>query len=356
MRSKMKIGVYTIIANNFGAQLQAYATAKYLTEICENCKVELVWIGERHKNNFRAFVKSFLPTNIKRNKNFRNFQRLYSATRRYSCNELINIPLTYDLYVVGSDQVWNISEGIGDHLVYFLPFHTKSPKIALASSFGVSAIPATLKNKIQGYLSDFSSISVREKDGVKILADMGINADQVLDPTFWLDKNEWEKLAGDEPIIKGDYIAAIGFETSYQGPQLLMDCVKKIYGFPVIGLNTYRNFHYDIRYDTYGPKEFLNVVKFSKLVVTSSFHTLVFSLIFQKEFYLLKHTKRNSRMQNLLANLCLLERMVEGEPQNYIDKLRQKKQIDFDAVNKLILASQEETRNIINNMISRYLK
>lgn len=353
----MKIGVYTIIADNFGAQLQAYATARFLTSLCKGHEVEMVKIKEEPKGaTWKRTVKSLLPSYIKKRKAYQNFESLLPLTpKSYHANELASQPLPYDLYIVGSDQVWNISEGMGDHLVYFLPFETKSPKIALASSFGAANIPQKLRHEVAQYLSDFSAISVREADGVNILASLGIKAAQVLDPTFWIEREEWERLAGDEPIIKGDYIAAIGFETSSNQPQQLMDTARNIYDMPVIGLNTYRAFSYDKRYNSYGPKEFLNVVKFSKLVLTSSFHTIVFSMMFQKDFYLLKHSKRNSRMQNLLANFDLLDRMVDGVPDNYSELLRKKSHIDYALVYNKMMTAQQETQVMIKDIVKRYI-
>lgn len=353
----MKIGVYTIIADNFGAQLQAYATARFLTSLCQGCNVELVKIVEKPKEaTWKTVVKSLLPSYVKKRRAYYEFERLMPLTpKSYYANDLARHPLPYDLYIVGSDQVWNISEGMGEHLVYFLPFETKSPKIALASSFGAANIPQNLRNDVAQYLSDFSAISVRETDGVNILASVGIKAEQVLDPTFWIDREEWDKLAGDKPIIKGDYIAAIGFETSNDNPQKLMDSANEIYGMPVIGLNTYRAFKYDCRYNSFGPMEFLNAVKFSKLVLTSSFHTIVFSLMFQRDFYLLKHSKRNSRMQNLLANFDLLDRMVDGELESYWDLMRKKSHIDYNVVNKKVLTAQQKTQAVIKDIVRKYI-
>lgn len=353
----MKIGVYTIIADNFGAQLQAYATARFLTSLCKGHEVEMVKIKEEPKGaTWKRVVKSLLPSYIKKKKAYQDFESFLPLTpKSYHANELASQPLPYDLYIVGSDQVWNISEGMGDHLVYFLPFETKSPKIALASSFGAANIPQNLRHEVAQYLLDFSAISVREADGVNILASLGIKAAQVLDPTFWIEREEWERLAGDEPIIKGDYIAAIGFETSSNQPQQLMDTARNIYDMPVIGLNTYRAFSYDKRYNSYGPKEFLNVVKFSKLVLTSSFHTIVFSMMFQKDFYLLKHSKRNSRMQNLLANFDLLDRMVDGVPDNYSELLRKKSHIDYALVYNKMMTAQQETQVMIKDIVKRYI-
>lgn len=346
-----RIGVYTIIANNYGAQLQAYATAYYLQQICKGDTVELVYVPEiPNGHNWRRIVKSFLPQEIIRKRRFNHFQKLSPLTRSYTANEILNSPPQYDLHIVGSDQVWNVSEGMGNHLHYFLPFQTVSPKMALASSFGADSIPNSLKKQVHDYLADFSSIAVREADGVRILSEIDIQATQILDPTFWIKKEEWEVLAGNVPLIKGDYIVAVGFETNTQIPQKFMDSARKIFDWPIIGLIPYRHFHYDKSYNTFGPKEFLNVIKFSKLVLTSSFHSLVFSLMFQKDFYLLKHTKRNSRMKNLLLNTGLSHRMIDGD-NDFSKVMNPKEHIDYTAVNNLIIAMQEKTREYISKTI-----
>ena len=203
-------------------------------------------------------------------------------------------------------------------------------------------------------MSDFSSIAVREADGVKILAKMGIKAEEIADPTLWLDWEEWNNLAGEVPIITGDYIAAIGFETSNQSPQKLMDCVRKNYSMPVVGLITSRNFHYDIRRNTYGPREFLNVIKFSKLVVTSSFHTLVFSLLFKKDFFLLKHSERNSRMENLLRRVGLANRMLDGNPSDFAVSVPTLGRIDYAPVTEKINEMRASARKYIEDIVAQY--
>lgn len=352
----MKIGIYTIIANNYGAQLQAYATAHYLQQICKGDIVELIYVPEvPNGHNWRRMVKSFLPQEVIRKRRFNQFQKLSPLTRSYTESEILNSPPQYDLHIVGSDQVWNLSKGFDNHIIYFLPFHTKSPKIALASSFGTSNIPTKFKEKASKYLKDFKSIAVRETEGVQILSELGISAEEILDPTFWINTNEWDKLAGEEPIIQGEYVFAFGFETSNQNPQKFINCIKELYGFPIVGLITFRHFQYDKRCETFGPPEFLNVIKFARLIITSSFHTIVFSLLFQKDFFLLKHSTRNSRMESLLRKVNLESRMIGGSPESYRTTIEEQTHIDYGKVNPLIKELQKTTRIYIRRVISKYL-
>ena len=78
-------------------------------------------------------------------------------------------------------------------------------------------------------------------------------------------------------------------------------------------------------------------------------------MMFQRDFYLLKHSKRNSRMQNLLASFDLLDRMIVGEPRNYLKLLRQKSHIDYMKIDKKVSIVQKETRAVIKNIMKKYI-
>lgn len=351
-----RIGIYTIIANNFGAQLQAYATARYLISICKDCVVELVKIADEpeHKN-LRTIIKSFLPSQILQKKAYKNFESLYPLTQSFTKEELINRPLQYDIYIIGSDQVWNVSNGVASHLMYFLPFQTKSPKIALASSFGTSVISQQAKKEISNYLSDFSSISVRETDGISILKSMGIDAHLILDPTFWIETNEWSRLAGNEPIIKGEYIVTYGFEISNSHIQFLIDTIKEVYKMKVIAINGARIFRHDKNYNSCGPIEFLNIVKFSKMVFTGSYHGTIFSILFRKNFFVVPHSTKNSRMENLLSLLNIKERMLPTDSSIYKSIIMNASIIDYAKLEDSISNDQIKTRDYIRKTIKKYL-
>lgn len=350
-----KIGIYTITADNFGAQLQAYATAKYLTTVCKGWSVELVSIVENtRKKNWRTIIKSILPSQVMRKKAYQYFKSLLPLTQNFTKDELIKHPLQYEMYVVGSDQVWNVSDGVGSHLVYFFPFQTKSPKIALASSFGTSFIPQKTKKEISNYLSEFSSISVRESDGVNILNSMGICSQQILDPTFWIDANEWSYLAGDKSIIKGEYIATYGFETTNKHIQTLIDAIKETYKIPVVAINGARIFKYDKKYNSCGPIEFLNIIKFSKMVFTGSYHGMVFSILFKKDFFVIPHSTKNSRMENLLSLFNFKNRMLSSDCST-LKSIMSIPRIDYSKLEICISNEQEKTREYIQNTLNKYM-
>lgn len=351
----MRVGIYTAhLVHNYGAQLQAYATLRFLQSIKPDCFFELVnVITSRPKPSIRLFISSLLPSHILRRKRFEKFHAAMPHSKTLQPDQLFAHPLIYDLHIVGSDQIWNVSNGMRKYPVYFLPFVKDKPKISLASSFGVSEIPDSVKKDVKRYLETFDSISVREKEGVKILHELGIHATQILDPTFWISEKHWSQLAGDIPIIQGNYVAAYGFELSNK-VQSLIDAAQKIYSLPVIGLDAARLFRYDKTYNCGGPKEFLNIIKFSKVVITGSFHGTAFSIIFRKNFFVLPHSLRNSRIQSLLETMHLNDRLLYSDPEGYFDAIKRQKSIDYESINPIISDVQKQTRTYISQILNKY--
>ncbi len=354
MSAHIRIGIYTAhLVHNFGAQLQAYATVRFLQQIALNCQFELVSVVTSHpKPNLRLLIKSMMPQYVIRTIRFNRFHELMPHSRTLSPHQLFENPIDYDLHITGSDQIWNVSTGMRKYPVYFLPFVQNKPKIALASSFGVAQLPENVKPDVEKHLSCFNSLSVREADGVSILKKMGLEAKQLLDPTFWIDRKDWSKMAGDKPIIKGDYIAAYGFEVSNSTPQSLIDSVSDIYGSPVVGIDAAQRFRYDKKYNSGGPKEFLNVIKFAKVVITGSFHGTALSIIFRKDFYVLAHSIRNSRMESLLEQFGLINRMLSNEQD--FNKIGMK--TDYSTTDSRICDAQSDTRKYIKHILSLYTK
>ena len=68
-----------------------------------------------------------------------------------------------------------------------------------------------------------------------------------------------------------------------------------------------------------GPNEFIWLIKNASIVVTDSFHASVFSILYHREFYVLKRflenssTSQNSRLHQILGMYLLSERWIEDE-------------------------------------------
>ena len=323
----MKIGIYTIHAcNNFGAMLQAYATARFLNE--HGHRAELVNVMTKKAQRDMRYIGPWSsPKCIARNlyallnlavhkkiDNFKKFRQLMPLSKMYNNKEdVVANPPHYDLHLVGSDQVWNVEQGIGSSF-FFLPFiQDTEKKASFASSFGNIAPAHKFTKELKAFLAGFSHISVREADAAAFInQELQIKAEHVLDPTFLLNAEEWGEIAGNQPLVKGDYILYYGFDTSKTCGDMISH-LRKQKNMPVVGISVslHSPYKFDKFYQEAGPIEFLNLIKYAKLVLTSSFHGMALSINFRKDFIVLKHGTRMSRMESLMNDFSLKDCIID---------------------------------------------
>lgn len=226
----MTIGIYTIhTPHNYGAMLQAYATQKFLCQLGYKAELVFVYSKEDEKRDeykgcslslksLIIYVYARVFYKVRRKiKRFKEFHQSMSLSRRYySVDEIYNKPPHYDIHIVGSDQVWNLEHGFPEKAFYFLDFlPSNTVKLSYAPSFGTEEVDGVFYPRLKELLSDFKVLSVREDSGIKIIEDaVSCAAQQVMDPTFLLAKKDWDKLAGNKPLIGGKYILCYGFDGS----------------------------------------------------------------------------------------------------------------------------------------------
>lgn len=339
----MKVSVAIITMHsvkNFGSYLQAIATYNIFKERGYNpFIVDYFFPNEIHlrtgyyrykrksieektsffKRLLRYLCKRYLRVNNEvRSKCFDDFYQEVLFSRHYSSSSELssNIPQA-DIYVSGSDQIWN-PDYVGTDTSFLLSWAPEEKtKISLASSFANTELPNELVSTYKQYLSRYNSISIREES--KKLQDLlGIKADVVLDPTMWITKDLWKKQYIKEPIIKEDYIACyiLGYAINpYPFVYKLISKIKKstgckrvviIDGHPEDILKGYRIV------SNIGPREFLNILYYSKYIISSSFHGTAFAINFEKPFSSLVSNKfSDNRQKSLLKMLSLEDRMVE---------------------------------------------
>lgn len=339
----MKIGIITIQkCNNFGADLQAFALQKKLQLMgydAENIDY-LFYKHPRHqktrasKPSFklsavnrvkewllpkinavkglkcrgdearrRAKFAAFFETHVKSSREYRTIDALYAD------------PPKYDVYVTGSDQVWNPRMGSSIE-PYFLSFAPPSSrKISYAASFGVSSLPPSAYRKYSEWLADYAAISTREDVGAKIVSKFVDchPAQAVLDPTLLLSGEEWSQIVTGQSS-KGDYLLVYDLSVC-PGLWMLAKRWASELNVPIkricrgVGCEKIEGVE---NLEAVGPDEFVSLVKNAKAVVTTSFHGTAFSVNFQKPFYsVVPNGMTNaSRIESLLANLGLEERIV----------------------------------------------
>lgn len=361
----MKIGLYTLHAsNNVGAMLQTFALTKILQR--EGAEVEIVnvYTQETEQRNHHCSKGSFIhnfarrlfrilhPGIAKMEKEFDVFHEKLPLSKRYfSSEEYIKAPNKYDIHLVGSDQVWNLQKGYDCSRLYFLDYLPQnSKKISYASSFGTTEIVHDV-DMVKQALIDFAKLSTREDSAVEFLKNsMGLQCEQVVDPSLLLTSNEWDKYIDDKPIVSGKYIFFYGVNREEKIWNMLCAAKKKI-GAKIVGFPGLLPAQY--RFDEYiyngGPLQFINLIKYAQVVVTSSFHGLAFAVNYNKPFVLVKFGERMERM-NSLARLLDAEDRIANSEIEICEILA--KSMDGDFQTKLQLSRERSLTWVRNNIIN----
>lgn len=324
----IKIITYHAVLN-YGAVLQAYALQRYLSNIGN----EVAIIDFRRNEDEKAYNILKVPRNIKEGiklfLNLKYYQQLNSRkkrftaflqdnvalTNRYTClQDFKKNPLQADLFISGSDQVWNCSNGIIPE--FFLDFDVDTAKrISYGASIGVDSIPEKYRKIVQQKLSRFDAISVREDDAQKILkTEIGLDAKVVCDPVLLLDRKVWELFIQPKAYIKEKYILCYSL-LSNEEVQRCINKVKSKLNYPVyiISGNGYVGLHGDNVIRNAGPIEFLNWIYYAEYVICCSFHGTVFSSIFNKNFVSVVDRNKPSRVMGFLKNIGLSDHIYSED-------------------------------------------
>lgn len=269
---------------------------------------------------------------------------------------------TFDIFVCGSDQIWTPYSGgfrqVPHKWNYFLAF-TDKRKISYAASFGADRLPIEFENKIIPLINDLDAVSVREENAKKILQGK-VNKDVmvVLDPVFLLDKNEWDSkaLKPNEENFIFSYLLGKYPESRTNVTSVAKEFNKMLVAIPFVGDFCEVDFTFgDVSKIGAIPEEFLGYISKADYVISDSFHCIVFSLIFRKQFAVLKRTSNsakgamNSRLYDLMTKVGLEDRIVECDCENI--KTTLEKNIDYDRVDEVLKKEIAASKNWLKNSL-----
>lgn len=341
----MKVGIITFHrAINYGAVLQCLALQKVVKKLGHECEVIDYECLPLEKGASPFYIRSFSPRDLavfltqiimrtKKNRRFKQFvqNNIKTTSKCYTPNNIDEISDLYDVYITGSDQVWNYEITDLDS-AYFLDFViNESKKASYGASFGVATIPDKYSSTYKKYLSSFSKISVREYEAVELVKKLtGKESTTVLDPVFLLDKEEWSVVAK-KPEHNQKYILVYSINKTgcYQYAQKLSEQT----GIPIVGLlkpTLEKTRCAAIR--TGSPDEYVGWFENAEYIITDSFHGAAFSIIFNKQFVVfLNNSGRASRQVTLLKRLGLENRI---ETDDTVRKMFEP--IEYDVVNKTV--------------------
>ena len=376
-----KVGIITIQrSSNYGACLQCYALYKYIESLGYSCEIiDLHRPGVKHQRyrsskrfiSSRYSIKKVITERIKRlcgktieqkyprsairMDKIHNFNNRMKYSRPYVCpDELYGNPPEYDIYISGSDQLWNPTMNFCLE-PYFLTFAPQGAvKISYATSIGVSNLKEKEKQDYTKWLSDYTNISVREKSAQHLLSSfVSKTIHQVQDPSFLVTKEEWQAISV-PPKIDKPYILL--FTLEYSESLLQYVCrLKKESGLVVVYLcwrqPTQSTGEYIVERDA-GIEEFLGYIQNASIVITNSFHGTVFSIILEtNNFYsYIGGSKRGSRIVDLLCQFNLSGHLLDDNLcQTYVELCKQK--VDYKMVEEMVCIKRSMSQDFLKQSL-----
>ena len=363
--------------DNYGQLLQCFALQKILQKLGTSpCVIRygfhrhyyhvLPWKVLLSKPGFYVLqkkIKSFYHENIRAKypkRGFNRFRHNYiNFTRRCynSLEDLQRNPPKADIYITGSDQVWAQLISSYNNRSFFLDFGKNSVKrIAYAPSFALENYPKDLQDELRLLLDNFDAVSVREKTGVSICQKVGIHAQLVLDPTLLLTIDDYNFFSATATNNKYCFAYHVNISTS---EELRWASVSKYN--EQHGIRTYAAFanpHDNIDMEILVGAEYvyptipqwLGWIKKAEYVLTSSFHGIIFSIIFHVPFVVCLREESmyagNDRVITLLSSLCLNNRILSSGAS--IDNILSKK-IDWIEVDEKLSVLRIDSLAFLNN-------
>lgn len=359
----MKIGLLTFHrAVNYGAVLQCYA----LQEILKSLGHEVFVIDYRQPRVERtdrmkislqtaySLLRSFhfgtlFYYCLNRNKN----RRRLSNFDGYLLNNINlfdgecdheNIPQSFDLYIVGSDQIWNTAICDGIDPVFWGNFvrPDKSKLISYAASTSLKNIKGLDSTKLMRNLSNFNAISVREYSVWNFLSKQTSvpPIHHVLDPTILADRDVWDSYDNNE-LRNMKYVLSFGVRAYKPHPNILKEKAR-------ILANEMKCDVLSIDFINDSPRDFISKIRNASAVVTSSYHGVVFSIVFRRNLYAcLYGDDQDERYAELLNTIGASECLIDVQSDIHIRKFNYSR-VDA-ALNELKKKSLSYIQNAVNN-------
>ncbi len=261
----------------------------------------------------------------------------------------------YDAVVVGSDQTWRPSYSPNIYN-YYLDFLEGKPlaKIAYASSFGVDTweYSPNESSRCARLAKSFDAVSVREESGIFLCEQfLGVKAQFVLDPTLLLEHTNYRKLfneGGQERCPGGIFTYWLDADTFKQAVTTQAELGLGKAAFSCQARATLNHAVSAQLQDYVMPpvEEWLQSFANADFVLTDSFHGMVFSIIFEKNFFAVVNEGRGAaRFTSLLTSLGLSNRLLTTDTD--LSAINFSVGIDYAGVRSRLSVLREQSRHFL---------
>ncbi len=377
--------------HNYGSQLQAYATQLLFDKL--GVANETICIDglqeEINRAKYRYFLSRITDINTVKDKfatvkkvvaekissdehklnmatrrdMFNHFSnKMFNVSKRYNSKaELGEQAHNYSAFVVGSDQLWLPSNIAADYYTLnFVP--TDVPKIALSTSFGVSALPRKQAKQAGEFLKRLDHCSVREDSGRALIKELsGRDVPVVCDPTILFTAEQWGEITPSERRYEEKYLFCYFLGNNPEQREFVRR-VKAVTGYKIVQLQHCDEYiKSDVNFPDYAPYDidpasFVQLIRDAEYVFTDSFHATVFSMLNRKEFFTFRRynndsiVSTNGRLYSLLAAVGESERLIKGHEDisQQLDK-----RVNYSVVDQKLAELREFTFDYIKGALTQ---
>ena len=355
----MNVALLTIWhVGNYGAELQTCCTVKVLKDLGHKVKVIRYDLKENPDEHYTIkqiifdYISRIMPANLKA---YYFWKKYIPSTKKYnSLNDIVENPPAADVYVVGSDQVWNPTITLNSAPLYFLCFGEPDiRRVSYASSFGSSEWLGTpeITRLAEKQLKQFYRISCREKSGVAILQNtFGVASECVLDPTLLVEN--YFDLTGH--LVEKKTLLYYPLSPNPLVEKFCIQLSKEI-GLEYKLANKRSFLRKSLIWNKPGVIEWLKSIGEAEFVITPSFHGLATSINQHRNFAVVITEplimQRSARIKDLLELLGLSNRMFTSIDELYQSKIWETP-IDYELVEKKLKKIRESSLEYLKNSLS----
>lgn len=360
--------------SNHGTNLQSVALAKYFEQLnyqvyfLDDFKVGSMFL--KYPALFMARVRNvllkkqaskfFTPVKYElteeRKKRIRRFREdNYKSISFLSSADIDKAGELNMLFVTGSDIIWNPARGYPTRFFVDFAYYAGFQRFSYASSVGAKELPRQFHRAYRRYLGSMIAVSVREQSIADKMSEIiGRPVEKVVDPTLLLTAEDWDHFAS-----KADF--SIRLEKKYIFCYFVMndsrywEYVRKIKektGLQIVVLPMHEideQQPYDVISDG-TVYEFVSLIRNAEFICTDSFHACVFSIIYNKEFYLLRRSRasEDEKFEDLLHRYELADRIIKDE-----SDFERSEVTGYDFVNSQLKADRDKSKEFIKKALRK---
>ena len=205
-----------------------------------------------------------------------------------------------DIYVYGSDEIWNVRRKVFQRKQFY-GTGFNNPGISYATSVNDSMPEDFKDNRITEGIKHLKMVTVRDEHTKRVISDVfGKESDIVLDPSFFLSKEEYkmewydkeEKSENRQPFILV-YLSGNN-ELNVVTKEIIR--FARCQGLELISIGWRLNWTKERFFAN--PKDFIKLFIDAKYVVTNTFHGACFSINFNKNVAFVKGANKLSYIVN----------------------------------------------------------